>query len=154
MKKPEDGSAPVLYVDADGCPFKEEIIAVAHALRILVVFACAQPHPRLAGREGVEVLDVGDEFQAADERILALLKSGDAVASGDLALARAVLERGAHAIGWRGIFTSHNISEALARRDLAETARALNPNLTTCWRGCCRRSRHHEGAGPKCEDLF
>lgn len=112
-----------MHVDADGCPVKEEVIEVARRNGWRAVFVSAQDHPRLAGRQGVEVLKAAPSFQAADRMLIRMLGPGGVLVTGDLELAREALAAGALVCGFRGPLTAANIGEALARRDLYATAR-------------------------------
>lgn len=111
-------ASPLVYVDADGCPVKEETIAAAHAFGLRAVFVSSQGHPRLEGRQGVELVAAGSEFQAADTLILQRISPGDVLVTSDLELARDALKKGAQVCGPKGALGASTIGDALELRDL------------------------------------
>ncbi|MEZ5668506.1 MAG: YaiI/YqxD family protein [Alphaproteobacteria bacterium] len=109
---------PALYVDADACPVKAEILRVAERCGILVYMVSGQgtrptPHAR------VHHVVAGDGFDAADDWIAARVQSGDIVVTADILLAKRCLERGARVVAPTGRpFTTANIGSAIAMRAL------------------------------------
>ncbi|MBN1426032.1 YaiI/YqxD family protein [Candidatus Fermentibacteria bacterium] len=123
------GRLPRIFVDADGCPVKEETFRVArrHGLLVIVVANSAM---RIPGDEGIDLVVVGAQPDAADDWIVGQVRPDDIVVTGDTPLAARCLEGGARAITPRGrVFTEDSIGDALARREIAAFLRDLG-NIT------------------------
>lgn len=117
------GPAPHLYVDADACPVKTEVLRVAarHALRVTLV---ARTWMRVPADDRVRLEVVAEGFDAADDWIAEHVAPGDIVVTADIPLASRCLARGAAAIGTTGRpFTEDNIGEAMATRALLSDLR-------------------------------
>ncbi|MFQ5720011.1 MAG: YaiI/YqxD family protein [Acidobacteriota bacterium] len=120
-----DVATPTIFIDADGCPVKEEVYRVArrHDLRVKVV---ANRWMRRPDRDEIEMVVVGDRFDAADDWIVERVAKNDIVVSADIPLASRCLARGAHVLGHAGrAFDEDNIGEALASRELMSQLRDL-----------------------------
>ena len=114
-----------IFIDADGCPVKDEVYRVAarHGLPVKVV---SNTRMRTPEREGIEQVVVGDRFDAADDWIVEHVARDDIVISGDIPLASRCLERGARVLGHTGNdLDEDNIGDALASRDLMAELRDL-----------------------------
>lgn len=129
-----------IYVDADACPVKDEVVRVAERHAIPVVFV-ANSWMRLPDGALVERIVVSDGADAADDWIAERIGAGDIVVTQDIPLAARALSAGARALSPVGkSFTDANIGMALAMRDLmrdlreAGTIDSRNPAFT-------RRSR-------------
>ncbi len=115
--------ATTLYIDADGCPVKEEAYKVAARYGLAVrVVASRQIHvPPSPLRQAVAA---GDAFDAADDWIVAHAGPGDVVVTADILLAARCLERGARVLSPRGrAYTEETIGDAVAARALAQHLR-------------------------------
>jgi uncharacterized protein YaiI (UPF0178 family) len=113
-----------IFIDADGCPVKEETYRVAERHKLEVKVVCNRPLavPRSTRVELVVVPRGSDE---ADKWIAAQAGPGDIVVTGDLPLAARIIDGGAHPITPRGrVFDLDSISDALASRDLMTTLRS------------------------------
>lgn len=116
-----------LYIDADACPVRAETLRVAdrHGLEVFVVSNGGirpDPHPK------VHTVIVPDGPDAADKWIADRVGPGDICVTGDIPLAARCIEAGGRAIRHDGeAFTSANIGNALAMRDLMADLRAANP---------------------------
>ena len=109
---------PVIYVDADACPVKEQIIRVAER-HGLTVYMVSNTWLRMAEGTRVKRIVVGNNADAADDWIAKNIKLGDVVVTSDIRLAARCLERGAHALDPAGKpFTEDSIGTQLAMRDL------------------------------------
>ena len=109
---------PRIYVDADACPVKEEILRIA-ARHDLAVFMVSNAWLRMAEGPKVERIVVGDGADAADDWIAEHIDDGDIAVTTDIPLAARCLERGAHALDPAGkAFTEDSIGTQLAMRDL------------------------------------
>lgn len=114
-----------IFVDADGCPVKQEVFRVAERYE-LPVYLVANAPLKVPGRGKVEMVVVGMEIDAADDWIAGRVAEGDIVVTADIPLAARCLAQGARALTPRGqVFTESRIGEALASRDIAEHMRDL-----------------------------
>ncbi len=116
---------PILYIDADGCPLKNEICAVAERHKIHAWFVANRAlslnlslcvHSQLVPQGP----DVADDWIAerADENSI--------VITSDLPLAGRCLERGARVLDSRGrVLDDDNIGTALGMRNLSYELRDL-----------------------------
>lgn len=117
-----------IYIDADACPVKEETFKVA--LRYdLKVYLISNAPLRVPVEGRVELVVVTDGFDAADDWIAESIGVGDICITADIPLAKRCLDKGARAIGPKGVpFTPNSIGSAMAMRslmqDLREIARA------------------------------
>lgn len=114
-----------IYVDADACPVKQEILKVAERYE-LPVFLVSNQWLRLPVGPTVEKVVVGQEFDAADTWIADRVEQGDLCITGDILLAERCLAKGAEAMGHGGkAFTSDNIGMAVAMRELKSQLRDM-----------------------------
>lgn len=107
-----------IYVDADGCPVKLEVLRVAgrYGIQVSVV---ANSRMNLPADEDVEQVIVGSAFDAADDWIAERVSEGDIVISGDIPLASRCLKQGAQVIDFKGKeLTPETIGDAMASREL------------------------------------
>lgn len=116
-----------IYVDADACPVKEEVVRVAnrHKAHVFIVSNGGlrpNPHPL------VENIIVPDGPDVADMWIADRAKQGDVVITGDIPLAAKVVANGARCLKHNGeALTKANVGNALATRDLMTDLRAADP---------------------------
>jgi uncharacterized protein len=116
-----------IYVDADACPVKDEVLRVAdrHKVQVYIVSnGGLRPnhHPL------VENIIVPAGPDVADDWIAMRAKAGDVVITGDIPLASRCIEAGAQVLQHNGeIFTPENIGHILATRDLMTDLRSANP---------------------------
>jgi uncharacterized protein len=114
-----------IFIDADGCPVKQEVYRVAqrYGLHVSVV---ANSKIRIPHADWIKHVVVEGQFDAADDWIVEHLSANDIVVSGDIPLAARCLAKGARVIGPRGdIFTQDSIGDALASRALLAHLREL-----------------------------
>ena len=112
-----------IFVDADACPVKDEIVRVAtrHQLPVLMVSNSWMRLPDLALIERVIVAEGSD---AADDWIAGQIVPGDIAVTQDIPLASRCVKAGARAIGPTGkAFDEANMGMALAMRDLMQDLR-------------------------------
>jgi hypothetical protein len=117
-------AGPHIYVDADACPVKAEVVKVAerHGLAVVFVANAWLSVPR-APRVRVQV--VSGAFDAADDWIAEQVHRDDVVVTADIPLAARCLKTGARVLGPSGNpFTDDNIGNALATRELMADLRA------------------------------
>lgn len=116
-------SAPQIFVDADACPVKDEVVRVAtrHGLKVTFVANFGLRPSRDPMIENVVVPQGPD---AADDWIAERAGAGDIVITADIPLASRSLEKGATALGPTGKpFTRDSIGMALAMRELNQHLR-------------------------------
>lgn len=111
----------MLFIDADACPVKDEVYAVAARCGITVVVVANQ---RIHVPREVEMVVVPEGPDAADDWIAEELRMGDVVITADIPLAARCLEAGGFALGTNGReFTEDSIGSALATRELKASLR-------------------------------
>jgi uncharacterized protein YaiI (UPF0178 family) len=118
-----------IYVDADGCPVKNEVfrVAVRYGLKVFVV---SNSIMRIPQEELFELVIVKEQFDAADDWIVEHIRENDIAVSADIPLASRCLEKGARMLGPTGrVFTQESIGSALANRELSAYLRELG-NIT------------------------
>jgi len=107
-----------IYVDADACPVKDEVLRVA-ARHGLTVHMVSNQWMRLPESPLINRVIVSDGFDAADDWIAERTGAGDIAITSDIPLASRCLEAGAWVLGPGGKpFTTDNIGMALSMRDL------------------------------------
>jgi uncharacterized protein len=117
-----DGIVLDIYVDADACPVKQEVFKVAKRYGLNVILVTNSPMRIPA--EGVKLIVVDSQSDAADDWIVGQLMENDIVITADIPLASRCLHLGARVIGTTGMpFTDANIGSALATRDLLSDLR-------------------------------
>lgn len=129
LRQPADErpTARMVFVDADACPVREEVIRVALRHGIAVRFV-ANHYLRLHAHPLVAMHLVGDGFDAADDAIIAGLVAGDVVVTGDILLAERALQAGAQVISPKGeAYTLDTIGAQVATRALMADLRAGLP---------------------------
>ena len=107
-----------IYVDADACPVKAQILRVAkrHQLTIHMV---SNQWIRIGNYPRINRIVVPTEPDAADDWIADHIGPGDIAVTADILLAGRCLEKGADVMGPNGrLFDEGNIGMAIATRDL------------------------------------
>jgi uncharacterized protein YaiI (UPF0178 family) len=123
-----------VYVDADACPVKDEVLKVAGRYEVAVVLV-SNGGIRPSRDPLVTAVVVPEGPDAADKWIAERIVPGDICVTGDIPLAARVIEAGGAALNHNGEpFTPHNIGERLALRDLMADMRAAHP-LAACGSG-------------------
>lgn len=121
----DQAETPAVYVDADGCPVKDEVARVAGRFGWPAYFVSGRP-TRLPSEPVVRAVVVGGAFDAADDWIAERAGPGTVVVTADIPLAARCVEKGAWVLGPKGnLFTPMNIGEALARRELNDQLRQM-----------------------------
>jgi len=114
-----------IFIDADACPVKEEVLRVAerHGMAIVAIgnrWMRSLTHPQ------VEQVVVSEGLNEADNAIVERIVAGDIVVTADVPLAARCLQRGARGIDHRGkLFTEDSMGMALAVRDLMTQLRDI-----------------------------
>lgn len=115
---------PVILVDADACPVKEEIYRVAwrHAVPVRIV---SNARIRIPDHPLIERVTVTGAFDAADDWIAERAGRGAVVVTADILLADRCLKAGAAVIAPNGKpFTAASIGGAIATRAILADLRA------------------------------
>ncbi len=112
-----------IYVDADGCPVKDEVYKVAKRYDIPVTLV-ANSWMRIPDDPNVSFQLVGDGFDAADDWIVEHINPHEIAITADIPLAAQCIEKGAAVIGPKGrLFTEDSIGDALASREVSSQLR-------------------------------
>ena len=117
-------SGPLILVDADACPVKDEIYKVAYRHEVPAVIVSnsyfrVPDHP-LIGRQVVS-----DSFDAADDWIAEQASPHSVVVTADILLADRCIKAGATVISPSGKpFTANSIGSAVATRAIMADLRA------------------------------
>jgi len=126
-----------IYVDADACPVKDEVMRVAGRHGLVVIFV-ANFGLRPSRDPMIRNVVVAQGADAADDWIVAEIAAGDIVVTADIPLAGRALAKGATVLGPTGrAFTTASIGMALAMRDLNQhlretgESRGLNAGFTS-----------------------
>ena len=114
---------PTIFVDADACPVKNEVLKVAERHELVVTFV-ANGGLRPSRDPMVRNVVVSAGFDAADDWIIDNAAANDIVITADIPLAARGVEKGCHVIGMTGQpFTPETIGMAVAMRDLKQNLR-------------------------------
>ncbi|MEO1266195.1 MAG: YaiI/YqxD family protein [Pseudomonadota bacterium] len=112
-----------IYVDADACPVKQEVMRVAERHSVPVAFV-SNAHMRLPEGPLVQRVIVEEGPDVADDWIAERAGAADIVITQDIPLASRALKAGAAAIGPTGKpFDKGSIGMALAMRELKQHMR-------------------------------
>ena len=112
-----------IYVDADGCPVKDEIYRVAKRHEVPVTLV-ANSWMRTPDDAGIELVKVDGGFDAADDWIVEQVHTNEIVVTADIPLAARCIEKGACVLGPKGrVFTEDSIGGALANREVSSQLR-------------------------------
>lgn len=114
-----------IYVDADACPVKQEVLKVAKRHGIGVIFV-SNASMRQAADSSAEWVVVKGLFNAADDWIAERATAGDIVVTSDIPLASRCIQKGSRALSPSGrVFSEANIGQLLATRNLLSELRSL-----------------------------
>ena len=117
----------MIYVDADACPVKAEIEAVATRMNVPVRMV-SNGGIRPSANPLVEMICVSEGPDEADKWIADHAGVGDVVVTGDIPLAAKAVAAGASVLKHDGeALTEANVGSALATRDLMADIRAADP---------------------------
>lgn len=107
-----------IYVDADGCPVKDEVYRVAERYGLKVTLVANQ-WMRTPDVPWIQLVVVDGGFNVADDWIVEHVGERDIVITGDIPLASRCLKENACVLGLKGRpFTEDNVGGAVATRDL------------------------------------
>jgi uncharacterized protein len=117
----------MIYVDADACPVRDEVVKVAERHGVEAVFV-TNGGLRPSRHPLVRIVVVESGADEADKWIAAQAGAGDVCVTADVPLAARCVEAGAQVIAPDGApFTQANIGARLAMRDLMADLRAADP---------------------------
>lgn len=114
-----------IYIDADACPVKAEVLSVAerHELEVYIV---SNSGLRPINNRKVHMVQVAAGADVADDWIAEHVTSGDIAITADILLADRCLKRGAEVLSPTGKpFTNENIGGAVAGRSVSAHLREL-----------------------------
>ncbi|WP_423067836.1 YaiI/YqxD family protein [Devosia sp. CN2-171] len=116
-------AAPQIFVDADACPVKDEIVRIAERHGLVVTFV-ANFGLRPSRDPMIRNVMVAQGADAADDWIVEHVSTSDLVVTSDIPLASRSLAKGAIVMGPTGKpFTEQSIGMALAMRELNQHLR-------------------------------
>ena len=117
-----------IYIDADGCPVKEETYRVAERYKLKVVLV-ANSWLNIPVNPLFEMQVVSGNFDAADDWIVENCTAHDIVITGDILLADRCIKKSARVLGHKGReFTEDNVGSAVANRELMQNLRHMGDN--------------------------
>ena len=118
-----------IYVDADACPVKEEIMKVATRHKIEVFMVC-NGGIRPFRNNLINLIIVPEGSDEADKWSFQKIKSEDIVVTSDIPLASKCIDKGASVLKHDGLILNvMNIGNVLATRDLMSDLRSSDPFL-------------------------
>ena len=113
-----------IYIDADGCPVKDETYKVAERYQ-LKVFVVANHSLRVPQDSRVQMVVCSSDFDAADDWIVDQVHAKDIVITSDILLAERCIQKQALVLGPKGPFTEDSIGSAVATRELMQNLRHM-----------------------------
>ena len=118
----------MIYVDADGCPVKDEIYKVAERLQVQVILV-ANKYLNIPQNSLFRMEVVSSGFDAADDWIVEQVTKKDLVITADILLAERCVKKGARVLGHKGVeFNEDNIGMSVANRELMQNLRHMGEN--------------------------
>jgi uncharacterized protein YaiI (UPF0178 family) len=121
----KEPASPRIFVDADGCPVKEEVYRVANRYGLDVTLV-SNAWMRIPRADWLTQVVVPGGLDAADDWIVEHVGENDVVISDDIPLAARSLKKGALVLSPRGrVHTEDSIGDTLASRDLMSQLRDL-----------------------------
>lgn len=115
-----------IWIDADACPgpVKDTIFRASRRVGCPVTLVANRPLSRPPGQR-IDVVQVGQGFDEADDYLVQHALKGDLVVTADVPLAARLVAKEIAALDPRGdLHTSETIRERLALRDLKEGLRS------------------------------
>ncbi|MBM7620296.1 uncharacterized protein YaiI (UPF0178 family) [Bacillus tianshenii] len=97
----QNNRQPIILVDADACPVKEEISSIGHTYQMDVYFVASYSHVVKKEIKGTWVY-VDDEKESADLYILNHARNNDVVVTQDQGLASMLVSRNVYVLSPRG----------------------------------------------------
>ena len=115
-----------IWIDGDACPKVIKDLLFRAAIRTQTQMIVFSNHPLIIPPSPcIKRWQVGFGFDVADKYIVDTMEPGDLVITADVPLADEVVTKGGVALNPRGEFyTSNNIKQLLARRNMNESLRS------------------------------
>lgn len=114
-----------IYIDADGCPVKEEVYKVAERYKLHVVLV-ANKHLKLPANSLLEMVVVQGNFDAADDWIVENSNADDILVTTDILLADRCIKKSVRVLTPKGDeLDEDNIGSAIANRELMQNLRHM-----------------------------
>jgi uncharacterized protein YaiI (UPF0178 family) len=118
-----------LYIDADGCPVKQEVYRVAERYELQVAIV-ANKQLNLPPSSLLKMVVVTGAFDAADDWIVENSQPNDVVITADILLADRCVKKSVRVLSPKGVeFTADNIGSAVATRELMRDLRDMGEVL-------------------------
>jgi uncharacterized protein len=120
-----------IWVDADACPvvIREILFRAAQRTGVRMTLVANKPVRMPVTQTNLRFLQVPPGFDAADERIVELMRRDDLVVTADVPLAAAAIEKGGVALNPRGeLYTKENVRERLCVRNFLDELRGSGVN--------------------------
>ncbi|MFH0938177.1 MAG: DUF188 domain-containing protein [Planctomycetota bacterium] len=132
-----------IFVDADACPAKNEILEVCRRHKIAPIFVANAEIPAIAASADAQMQVVSANFDAADHWIIQQAQPGDLIITADLLLAQQAARKKVDAINFSGgALTDEIIHDLVARREIQQFLREMNlPSHKPTPYGKANRSR-------------
>ncbi len=114
-----------IWVDGDACPkgVKEILYRASARTKIAVIFV-ANMYLHLPQSQYIEMVQVGEGADVADDKIVELCIAQDLIITADIPLAARVVEKGAFVLDPRGtVYDRNNIGQILGMRDFMDELR-------------------------------
>lgn len=115
-----------IWVDADACPraVKDMLFRVADRMKLSVTFVANQ-RIRLPESPFIDLIQVGQGADIADDEIAEKCEARDLIITADIPLAARVVEKGALALDPRGtLYDKSNIGQILDMRNFMDSLRS------------------------------
>ena len=117
----------VIFVDADACPVKDEIVKIATRHNVLVNMVC-NGGIRPFKNDLIKLIIVNEGADEADKWIYDNVKQNDIFITADIPLAAKCIEKQAMVLKHDGnLLNKNNIGNILATRDLMSDLRSFDP---------------------------
>lgn len=114
-----------IYIDADGCPVKDEVFKVADRYQLPVILV-ANKKLNIPIHPLHHMIVVSGGFDAADDWIVQNAKPRDIVITSDILLADRCIKKSVRVLGPKGEeFTEDNIGSKVANRELMQNLRHM-----------------------------
>ncbi|KTD22858.1 Uncharacterized BCR, YaiI/YqxD family COG1671 [Legionella lansingensis] len=115
-----------IWLDGDACPKAIKTILFRAAIRTKTTLIIVANHfPTAPASPFIKKWQVPSGFDRADNQIITDMEKGDLVITADIPLADAVVTKGGKALSPRGqMYSTHNIKQCLAMRNLNESLRS------------------------------
>jgi uncharacterized protein len=116
-----------VYVDADACPARDEILEVCKRHKIQPIYVANKSITAIENCGAATMVVVPGEFDAGDNWIVEHAEEGDLVLTADLLLAQRAVKKKVDVINFTGGYlTDDIIHDLVAKREINKYLRELN----------------------------